>query len=327
MNLSHAELLREAGASGFEAEPLEKVLRLVGLLEDLAVHPFLKGRVALKGDTALNLFLFDLPRLSVDIDLNYIGAADRETMLAERPRVEQAIGSVCARQRIEVRRSPGDHAGGKWRLSFIRTSGGSTTLELDLNFMLRVPLWPVRCIDSRPIGSFVARRVPVLDLHELAAGKLAALLARNASRDLFDASALLRRKDLDLERLRLAFVVYGGLNRVDWRTVGLDHLQAEPAEVKQRLQPLLRRGDAEHLLDAADWARAMLEQVRSGLSWLLPLNEQATEFLTRLNDHGEIRPELLTTDVEMQARLVEHPGLLWKALNVRRHKGEGFTAT
>ena len=63
MNLSRAELLREAAASGFEAEPLEKVIRLVGLLEDLAVHPFLKGRVALKGGTALNLFLFDLPRL------------------------------------------------------------------------------------------------------------------------------------------------------------------------------------------------------------------------------------------------------------------------
>ena len=31
----------------------------------------------------LNLFVLDLPRLSVDIDLNYVGSADLEVMLAE----------------------------------------------------------------------------------------------------------------------------------------------------------------------------------------------------------------------------------------------------
>ncbi len=67
-------------------ETLEKVIRLLGLLNALRSHPFLKGRIALKGGTALNLFVFDVPRLSVDIDLNYIGARDRDTMLAERPR-------------------------------------------------------------------------------------------------------------------------------------------------------------------------------------------------------------------------------------------------
>jgi hypothetical protein len=41
--------------------------------------------MALKGGTALNLFHFDVPRLSVDIDLNYVGAIERDTMLAENP--------------------------------------------------------------------------------------------------------------------------------------------------------------------------------------------------------------------------------------------------
>ena len=58
-------------------------------------HPVLKGRLVLKGGTALNLFLFDLPRLSVDIDLNYIGAVDRATMLQEKPKLEQAVQAVC----------------------------------------------------------------------------------------------------------------------------------------------------------------------------------------------------------------------------------------
>jgi len=50
--LSPADLQREAEATGFRAEALEKVLRLLELLEGVRRHPFLKSRVALKGGTA-----------------------------------------------------------------------------------------------------------------------------------------------------------------------------------------------------------------------------------------------------------------------------------
>jgi predicted nucleotidyltransferase component of viral defense system len=83
--------MAEAADTGFRPEVLERVFQLLSLLESLRSHPFLKGRLVLKGGTALNLFYFDVPRLSVDIDLNYIGAVDRETMLQERPQVEQAV--------------------------------------------------------------------------------------------------------------------------------------------------------------------------------------------------------------------------------------------
>jgi len=204
--LTDAELRREAAATGFRVEVIEKVIRLVELLETLRSHPFLKPRIALKGGTALNLFVFDVPRLSVDIDLNYIGAADRETMLADRSKLDQAIQAVCGRLGIQVRRTPSDHAGGKWRLSYTTVSGRPGTLELDVNFMLRTPLWPHEVIASHSVGSSSARDVPVLDAHELAAGKLAALFSREASRDLFDARELLRRGSLDRAKLRLGFV-------------------------------------------------------------------------------------------------------------------------
>ena len=87
MNLSRERLLAESASLSFRPEILEKVARLLSLLEAIRKHPNLKERVALKGGTALNLFLFDVPRLSVDIDLNYIGSADRGAMLAERPEV------------------------------------------------------------------------------------------------------------------------------------------------------------------------------------------------------------------------------------------------
>ena len=129
MSLSESDLHREAAATGFQAEPLEKVIRLLEALDTLRSHPFLKRRLVLKGGTALNLFVFDVPRLSVDIDLNYVGAVERETMLAERPKLEQALLAVCGRLGLEVKRIPTDHAGGKWRLSYISVAGRPSQLE------------------------------------------------------------------------------------------------------------------------------------------------------------------------------------------------------
>lgn len=319
--LSPADLQREAATTGFGAEALERVVRLLELLEGFRGHPFLGSRVALKGGTALNLFVFDVPRLSVDIDLNYTGAAARDAMLAERPKVEQAIHAVCGRAGMQIRRVPGEHAGGKWRLSYASVSGRAGTLEIDVNFLLRTPLWPTVAADSRRIGSFGVGRVPMLDVHELAAGKLAALFGRAASRDLFDVRELLAATTLDPERLRLGFVVYGGINRRDWRTVSLDDVRADPREVGQQLVPLLRAGAAPACADLAAWGERLAADCRDFLSTLLPLRAEEIEFLTHLNERGEIAPELLTNDEEMRRLLRSHPGLRWKVLNVRKHHG------
>lgn len=106
--------------------------------------------------------------------------------------------------------------------------GGNGNIEVDLNFMFRVPPWPAGPMDSRPLGHFSAQRVPVLDLHEIAAGKFAALFARHASRDLFDAHALLGRRDLDDDRIRSGFIAIGAMNRKDWTTITLEDIVFEP---------------------------------------------------------------------------------------------------
>lgn len=112
MILSPQRLQREAIATGFRPESLEKVIRLISLLEGVFREPELRGRLVLKGGTALNLFLFDVPRLSVDIDLNYIGAVDREGMEAERPSLEARLQALFLADGFQVRRMPDEHAGG-----------------------------------------------------------------------------------------------------------------------------------------------------------------------------------------------------------------------
>ena len=106
MNLSRERLTQVAEQTRFRPEVLEKVIRLLALLEGFRQHPFLASRFALKGGTALNLFIFDVPRLSVDIDINYIGAVNVATMLVERPKVEEAVQAVCSREGFTVRRLP-----------------------------------------------------------------------------------------------------------------------------------------------------------------------------------------------------------------------------
>lgn len=320
MRLSYDMLMADAGATGFRPEILEKSQLLLGLLQSLASHIFLGPRLVLKGGTALNLFVLDVPRLSIDADVNYIGAADVGTMQAERPLVEAAIRSVCQHEGFRVGRTPDKHAGGKWHLAYTSALGGNAELQLDTNFVLRVPLWPVVARDSRTLGHAHAHDVPVLDVNELAAGKLAALLSRHASRDLFDAHQLLASDLLEPERLRTAFVTYGGANRVDWRTISTGDVLFEGRELRDQLIPVLRQsGETEHISDSH--AKHLLDETRAMLAAVLPLREREMAFLHSLAGDGIVDASLLTDDPVLRQRIQLQPGLHWKALNVRKTLG------
>jgi predicted nucleotidyltransferase component of viral defense system len=321
MIVSRETLLQHAGTSGFRPEILEKVFYLLQVLSNIRRHPNLKDKIALKGGTALNLFEFNVPRLSVDLDLNYIGAADLETMKLERPRVEQALNDVCGQSELTVEHRTTEHAGGKWKLRYLSALGGGGNLEIDINFMLRVPLWPVVSRDSKEIGTFQAFQIPVLDIHELAAGKLAALLARHTARDLFDAHQLLTQVLLDNVKLRLAFVVYGGMNIEDWRNVSIDNIAFDSKELRQNLIPVLRNDVVARFGNESDWAERLVQETKVGLKAVLPLFDREKAFLNELLERAEIHPEHLTDDPTMTQRITSQPMLQWKALNVRKFKG------
>lgn len=111
------------------------------------------------------------------------------------------------------------------------------------------------------------------------------------------------------------------MNRKDWRTVAISDVGYDPQELENELVPVVRREFlAKH--KAGDWAQGMIAACRQGLSVVLPLSAVELEFLNRILDHGEIQPELLTTDAALAARIRTHPLLLWKAQNVRKFKGK-----
>ena len=91
MQFDRITLGRQAKELGFVRDTFEKICRLADVLAFMESDSLLAGGLALKGGTAINLTVFDLPRLSVDIDLDFSKNVSRESMLAEREQIKEHI--------------------------------------------------------------------------------------------------------------------------------------------------------------------------------------------------------------------------------------------
>lgn len=108
---------------------------------------------------------------------------------------------------------------------------------------------------------------------------------------------------------------------MDWRIIKIENIHYEWVEFKNMLLPMLKNKDLNGFGDAKEWANAVLKTSQKKLSQLLPFRDNELEFLDQLLDFGKIQPELLTTDQELCDSIRHQPGLLWKAIHVKKHKG------
>ena len=311
-----------AEETGFRPEVVEKVLRLSGILARLDRHEVAGGAWLLKGGTALNLLYLDVPRLSVDIDVNYVGHEDVVGMRRARPEFERALVACCEREGCSVKRAPTEHAGGKFRLRYPSVLGGSQNLEVDVSYVARVPLFGgVHASVRFPPASDL--QVPTLAIEELAAGKFTALVQRNAARDVFDAAGLLDLLPDLLERpsFRLAFVCSVAASRLDVRALRTPAVLLPDPEFERDLEPLLRRGAEGAGPRREELVMRIARTVIPALVSLLAWSPREQRFLDRLLDEGTIDAPALADDPAIQERIGKQPMLLWKAWNVRRHRG------
>jgi predicted nucleotidyltransferase component of viral defense system len=162
---------------------------------------------ALKGGTAINLFLRDLPRVSVDIDLTYLLIEDREQSLAQ---IDSALRRIAASAERVVRgthvhRSPSD--GQRCTKLVVRRDRAQVIVEVSpvLRGSVREASWR----DAVPAiqAQFGALRVPVMHVHDVYAGKLCAALDRQHPRDLFDVLQLESTEGLSRPLVE-SFLVY-----------------------------------------------------------------------------------------------------------------------
>jgi predicted nucleotidyltransferase component of viral defense system len=316
--MSKIDLINEAKSKGYRPEILEKVFLLLKLLEQYFSVSYLRERLVLKGGTALNLFVFDdLPRLSVDLDFNYIGSLDRTIMLRERLKVEDLIVKIAQQNKFMLYRHPSHHAGGKMVFIYDSILGHKGRLEIDMNYVFRVTLfgcehrgnsiWPLKM------------SIPILDIHELAASKFHALLDRAASRDLFDSHKLLTTVDFDLRKLRLAFTVYAGMEAVKWRSIHVDKVDLDIDDILSKLVPVLKFSEIGNSSKKSvkEWSALLIEECKSKLSLVLPFTDNEAKFLEGLQMKGVIEPSLITDDKALQERITNHPSLNWRLKQLR----------
>ena len=313
-------LQRSAAVTGYSIDTLEKVARLLDMLAEISEDPLLAGCLALKGGTALNVFHLNLDRLSVDIDLNYIGALDRSSMQKERPEMEDAIARILASKGYSVRRRPEEHGGGKWVSRYASALGGNAALEVDVNYMYRQPLFGTARMESADLGGIRANDILVLDIHEIIAGKIVALLSRRAVRDLFDAQRILSIDRLDWNRIKTAVLAFGACTRFDWRDVSVNDITT-PEDSPNKLLYCLPQGHPLNIKNFDAWVQNAISDCRKHFALLFDLSAGERAFFDGVLDHGEINPRLLDgVDPETQTRIGAMPMLAWKAMHVRRQR-------
>ena len=270
------------------------------LLTQVAPLVFVDDTFALKGGTAINLFVRDMPRLSVDLDLVFPDhTLPRDQALA---RINDAIRQAAERLKRRGFQTymPAADAG-ETKLLVRR---GRIEVKIEANFVLRGTVYPVRAVSLAPVARDLLMadlEIPLVALEDLYGGKLVAALDRQHPRDLFDVMQLFEHEGIT-PGIRRAFVVY---------------LASHNRPVHEVLFPQLR--DIRH-----DYQRNFEGMAAEPvpLDALLATRERLVRELQEGLDANERRflLSLVTGEPEWSvmgiAHLGELPGIRWKVHNL-----------
>ncbi len=160
------------------------------LLIQVAPRVFSDGSFALKGGTAINLFIRDMPRLSVDLDLVFVDhALPRDQALARIGEALQKAAEQLRHRGFQTRIQPAVDAS-ETKLLIRR---GPIEVKIEVNFVMRGTVHPVRRTALLPRARDVLLadlEIPVVSLEDAYGGKLVAAMDRQHPRDLFDVMQL-----------------------------------------------------------------------------------------------------------------------------------------
>ncbi len=282
---------------------------------------------ALKGGTAINLFVRDMPRLSVDLDLVFTDhRLEREDALA---RINEAIRSAVERLK---KRGFQTHAAtaadaGETKL-FVRRD--KLEVKVEVNFVLRGTLHPIRQSSLTPKAKdalLADLELPVVSLEDLYGGKLVAAMDRQHPRDLFDVMQLFLNEGIT-PGIRRSFVVYLACHNrpvhevlfPTFRDISGDYdntfrgMTAEPVEAKALLAARERMvAELQAGLDA-DERKFLLSLVRNEPDWALLGIEHLEQLpgirwkLSNLERLAKVNPKKLKAQAGALERLLNMGG-------------------
>ena len=273
------------------------------LLTRVAPLVLVDDTFALKGGTAINLFVRDMPRLSVDLDLVFCDhTLPREQALR---RINEAIRQSAERLQKQgfKTHAPAAADPGETKLLVRRDN---IEVKIEVNFVMRGTVLPVRTASLKQNARETLQadlEIPVVSLEDVYGGKLVAAMDRQHPRDLFDVLQLFAHEGIT-EGIRRAFVVYLASHNRPVHEVLFPSLR----DIRQEFEHNFTGMTAEPVeLDALLAARErMMRELQEGLS----VDER--RFLLSL---VAIEPEWPLLGVP---HLEQLPGLRWKVQNLER---------
>jgi len=309
MQFDRITLGRQAKELGFVRDTFEKVCRLADVLAFMESDALLSGSLALKGGTAINLTIFDLPRLSVDIDMDFSNNVPRETMLQEREQINDHIGKYMTASGYTLSpKSKQYHALDSFVYEYVNAGGMRDNLKIEINYMLRCHVFPVSRRSA--VLPWLDRKLTVLSVNpmEIFSAKAVALLNRAAARDLYDIFNLQKAGLFDESEeglFKKCIMFYSAIasenapEHFDFGNIGKISAQ----KIRTDLMPVLRRAERFDLPMAQTQVDAYLKRV------LLPENDLS---FWKAYANGEYKPELLFDNTEILSRIDRHPMAIWK---------------
>lgn len=314
MQFDRISLGRQAKEFGFVRDTFEKVCRLADVLTFMENDDLLSNTLALKGGTAINLTIFDLPRLSVDIDMDYAKDVPRENMLQEREQITDHIQKymTAAGYRLSPK-SKQYHALDSFVYEYVNAGGMKDNLKIEINYMLRCHAFPVSHRTVELPWNDGKITVLSVDPIEIFSAKAVALINRAAARDLYDMFNLQKYGLFDESQkavFKKCVMLYSAIasesvpEHFDFS--GIAKISAQ--KIKTDLTPVLRKTEHFDLPTAKEKVEEYLKDT------LLPEGELS---FWKFFAQGEYKPELLFDDNEILSRIVGHPMARWKCSKIK----------
>ena len=310
MQLDRLTLGRTAKELGFVRDTLEKVYRLADVLKYFESDELRANALALKGGTAINLTIFDLPRLSVDIDLDYCRSNDREVMLADRSIITDKISKYMVANGYTLSpKSKNYHALDSFVYEYMNCGGVKDNLKIEINYMLRCHVLPVaRKTVSLTWREDVFTVLSVAPL-EIFGSKIVALLTRTAPRDLYDIHNMVKIglfDDSEVVMRKKLGVYYSAIGsekppvKFELDNVG----NVSPQQIKRDLNPVLRKVERFQLKEVQD-------EVKKYLTSILVVTDEEQRFWKDFSEK-KYNPGLIFGESQELQNILNHPMAIWK---------------
>lgn len=303
--------------TGFIQSTLEKVERLIRILEWMNSDEKLNKLLALKGGTAINTAVFNFPRLSVDIDLDLTENLSKEEMIKERETIHNLLINYLNSNnyKINMEKSKDVYALDSIVAEYIDIKGNIDNIKIEINYMNRVHILETKKIDVST-DVFKDKHLTIHCIHpiEIYAAKLCALLSRTTARDLYDVYTLSKYDLFDDEEKKLLkqcfMLEYIAVNDYKLKDMKIDNIERlKRQDIKTKLLPTLKdRNPRNSNIDE------MKQSVREYSKDILIVDDKTKEFYDKFQK-GIYEPELLFDNEEIIERIKEHPMIIWKLNN------------